>query len=126
MSMQSIREALTRHGPMTAAQLGARVELSPSSISSQLKSLRERREAHIMEWILYTGGGPGGRNTPIYAIGDAPDAASKPRGKRALSKAAKEAKAAKAAKAAAVQTKAQAYAEVRQQAGMWGGLICSA
>lgn len=121
--MQSIREALTRHGPMTAAQLGARVELGPSSISSQLKSLREKREVHIMEWILYTGGGPGGRNTPIYALGDAPDAASKPRGKRALAEAAKESK---AAKAAAMQTKAQAYAEVRQQAGMWGGLICSA
>lgn len=122
MSMQSIMEALTRHGPMTAAQLGARVELSPSSISSQLKSLREQREVHIVEWILYTGNGPG-RNTPIYALGDAPDAASKPRGKRAL---AEEAKAAKAVKAVAVQAKARAYAEVRQQAGMWGGLICSA
>lgn len=122
MSMQSIREALTRHGPMTAAQLGARVELSPPSISSQLKNLREKREVHIMDWILFTGNGPG-RNTPIYALGDAPDAASKPRGKRALSKAAKEAK---AAKAAAVQAKARAYAEVRQQAGMWGGLVCSA
>jgi hypothetical protein len=36
------------------------------------------------------------------------------------------AKEAKASRAAAVQTKARAYAEVRQQAGMWGGLICSA
>jgi predicted ArsR family transcriptional regulator len=122
MSLQSIREALTRHGPMTTAQLGARVGLGPSSISAQLKSLRERREVHIMEWILFTGNGPG-RNTPIYALGNAPDAASKPRGKRALAEAAK---AAKEAKAAAVQAKARAYAEVRQQAGMWGGLICSA
>lgn len=120
--MQSIREALTRHGPMTAAQLGARVELGPSSISSQLKSLRERQEVHILDWMLFTGNGPG-RNTPIYAIGNAPDAASKPRGKRALAEAAKESK---AAKAAAVQAKARAYAVVRQQAGMWGGLICSA
>jgi predicted ArsR family transcriptional regulator len=107
---------------MTAAQLGARVELSPPSISSQLKNLRERREVHIMEWILFTGNGPG-RNTPIHALGDAPDATSKTRGKRALAKAAKEAK---ASKAAAVQAKARAYAELRQQAGMWGGLVCSA
>ena len=117
MSLQSIREALTRHGQLSAAQLGERIDLGPSSISSQLKTLRDKREIYICEWVLFKGFGPG-RNRPIYAVGDFPDAVSPTRGRRAK---AKEEKLMKAATPA--QVKSSMYAEARQQAGMWGGLM---
>ena len=114
MSMQSIREALTKHGNLSAAQIGARIDLGPSSVSDQLKKLRERKEIHICDWVLFAGFGPG-RNCPIYALGNAPDAENKIRGRKAKIKAARAAK--------PVPVKSSPYAQAKQQAGMWGGLM---
>jgi len=114
MSLQSIREALTKHGQLSAAQLGDRIYLGPSSISSQLKTLRERKEVYICDWVLFAGFGPG-RNTPIYALGNLPDAENKPRGRLAVAKAAKV--------ATPAQVKSSMYADAKRQAGMWSGLM---
>ena len=113
MSQQSIKEALTRHGQLSAAQLGERIKLGPSSVSAQLKTLRDKREIHVAGWLKFAGTGPG-RSAPLYAIGNATDVPYTTRGKRAL------------AKAPPKLIKASEYAEVRRQAGMWGGLLCSA
>ena len=109
MSMQSIREVLQRHGPMTAEQIGTRIDLGPSSISSQLKMMRERREVFIIKWIPLAKGGPG-RNRALFALGYAPDAVDTPRGKRILARKAK-------AKPIAVRP------SVRPDCGMWSGLM---
>ena len=113
MSQQSIKAALTRHGQLSAAQIGDRIKLGPSSVSAQLKALRDKREIHVAGWLKFNGTGPG-RSAPIYAIGNAPDVPYTTRGKREL------------AKAPPKPTKVCEYAEVRRQAGMWGGLVCSA
>ena len=113
MSQQSIREALTRHGQLSAAKIGERIKLGPSSVSAQLKALRDKREIHVAGWLKFSGTGPG-RSAPLYAIGNAPDVLYTTRGKRAL------------AKAPAKLIKVCQYAEIRRQAGMWGGLVCSA
>ena len=113
MSQPSIKAALTRHGPMTAAQLGARTGLGSSTVSTQIKAIRDKHEAHIHDWVVLATGKPG-RSAPIYALGDAPDAVCKSRNKRLVN-----------AKPAPV-IKASEYAEVRRQAGMWGGLLCNA
>ena len=113
MSQQSIKAALTRHGQLSAAQIGERIKLGPSSVSAQLKTLRDKREIHVAGWLKFSGTGPG-RSASLYAIGNAPDVPYSTRGKRALSK------------APAKPIKASEYAEVRRQAGMWGGLVCSA
>lgn len=113
MSQPSIKAALTRHGQLSAAQIGDRIKLGPSSVSAQLKTLRDKREIHVAGWIKFTGKGPG-RSAPLYAIGDATDVPYTTRNKRLVN-----------AKPAPV-TKASEYAEVRRQAGMWGGLLCSA
>ena len=113
MSQQSIKAALAKHGPMTAAQIGDRIKLGPSSVSAQLKALRDKREIHVAGWLKFSGTGPG-RSAPLYAIGNAPDVPYSTRGKRAL------------AKAPPKPIKVCQYAEIRRQAGMWGGLVCSA
>ena len=109
MSMKSIREVLTRHGPMTAEQIGARIDLGPSSISAQLKMLRERKEVFIIKWIPLAKGGSG-RNRALFALGNAPDAIDTPRGKRILERQAR-------AKPVAVRP------SVRPDCGMWSGLM---
>ena len=109
MSMQSIREVLQRHGPMTAEQIGTRIDLGPSSISAQLKMLRERKEVFIIKWIPLAKGGPG-RNRALFALGNAPDAVDTPRGRRILARQAK-------AKPVAVRP------SVRPDCGMWSGLM---
>ena len=109
MSMQSIREVLTRHGPMTAEQIGARIDLGPSSISAQLKMLRERKDVFIIKWIPLAKGGPG-RNRALFALGNAPDAIDTPRGRRILARQAR-------AKPVAVRP------SVRPDCGMWSGLM---
>ena len=113
MSQQSIKAALTRHGQLSAAQIGDRIKLGPSSVSAQLKTLRDKREIHVAGWIKFAGKGPG-RSAPLYAIGNAPDVPYTTRNKRLVN-----------AKPAPV-IKASEYADVRRQAGMWGGLLCSA
>ena len=116
MSMKSIRSLLGRYGQMTVADLRARGDISASSVSYQIKALRELGEVHICGWIMFEGHGPG-RSAPVYSLGNAPDVKYTPRGKRAE---------AKAARAAPKQIKVCDRAVVRQQAGMWGGLVCSA
>lgn len=113
MSQQSIKAALTRHGQLSAAQIGDRIKLGPSSVSAQLKTLRDKREIHVAGWLKFAGKGPG-RSAPLYAIGDATDVPYTTRNKRLVN-----------AKPAPV-IKASEYADVRRQAGMWGGLLCSA
>ena len=109
MSLQSIREVLQRHGPMTAEQIGTRIDLGPSSVSLQLKTLRERKEVHICEWIPLSKGGPG-RNRAVFALGDAPDVVDVPRGKRTRAK--------------QVWVKPVIAARPAQpDCGMWSGLI---
>ena len=109
MSMQSIREVLQRHGPMTAEQIGTRIDLGPSSISAQLKMMRERKEVFITRWIPLAKGGPG-RNRALFALGNAPDADDTPRGKRKLARQAK-------AKPPSMRP------SVRPDCGMWSGLM---
>ena len=113
MSQQSIKEALTRHGQLSAAQIGERIKLGPSSVSAQLKALRDKREIHVAGWLKFSGTGPG-RSAPLYAIGNEPNVLYITRGKREL------------AKAPPKLIKVCEYAEIRRQAGMWGGLVCSA
>lgn len=120
--MKSIRALLQRFGQMTVSELRARGDISASSVSYQIKALRDKQEVHICGWIMFEGHGPG-RSAPIYALGNAPDVAYTPRGKRAEAKAAR---AAEATKEAIKPIKVCERAAVRQQAGMWGGLICSA
>jgi len=119
MSIKSIRAALERHGQMTVSELCARCDIVPSTVSYQLKRLREKNEVYVSGWIMFEGCGPG-RSTPVYSLGNEPDAAYTPRCKRAA------AKAARAAKAAPKTAQFCDRAEVRRQAGMWGGLVCSA
>ena len=114
--MKSIRSLLGRFGQMTVSELRARGDISASSVSYQLKNLRELGEVHICGWIMFEGHGPG-RSAPVYSLGNEPDVAYPPRGKRAE---------AKAARATPKPIKVCDRAAVRQQAGMWGGLICSA
>ena len=119
MSMKSIRSLLGRYGQMTVSELRARGDLSASSVSYQIKALRDKQEVRISGWIMFEGHGPG-RSAPVYALGNEPDVKYTPRGKRA------DAKAARAIKEAIKPIKVCDRAIVRQQAGMWGGLICSA
>jgi hypothetical protein len=111
MSQQAIKDALRGHGPMTSKQIGARIQRGPSSVSQQLTTLRGKGEVYISDWILLASNKPG-RNAPIYSLGSAADVACKKRGAQKV-------------KPKTAQ-KVCAYADARKQAGMWGGLICSA
>lgn len=119
MSLKSIKEVLARYGQMTPVQIGDRLRVGSSTVGSQIKVLRDKREIYVVGWVPYAGPGPG-RSTPIYALGDAPNVPCPVRGKLAL------AKAARAAAKEAVPVKVCERTEAKRQAGMWGGLICNA
>ena len=114
--MKSIRSLLGRFGQMTVSELRARGDISASSVSYQIKALRDKQEVHICGWIMFEGHGPG-RSAPIYAFGNEPDVAYPPRGKRA------DAKAAKAIKEAIKPIVVCDRVEIRQSAGIWAGLM---
>ena len=117
--MKSIRSLLGRFGQMTVSELRARGDISASSVSYQIKALRDKQEVHICGWIMFEGHGPG-RSAPIYALGNAPDVKYTPRGKRAEAKAAR---AAEATKEAIKPIKVCERVEIRQSAGIWAGLM---
>ena len=127
MSMQSIREALAQHGPMTAAEIGKCVKLGKSSVSVQIKSLRSAKEIYIskykfkLEFVQ-------GRNTAIYALGNQPDAISVLRNKRNSLRADKRERERerKMQEYTIMQNKkimSDAKIESRKQLGIWAGLV---
>ena len=116
MTTKAIRAALTRCGQMTVAQLCDRTGLCESTISTQLKTLRADKEVYVSGWVLMSTIGPG-RNRATYSLGNEPNVPCPPRGRRAL------VKAHASPVAPTVIASNRAYADARQQAGMWGALM---
>ena len=115
MSKQEIREILKKRGPLTSADIGRYIDLGKSSVSTQIKGLKDLKEIYISGYEIK----PDlvqGRNAPIYALGDQPDVIDLPRGKRAIAK----------LRNPPPDTRKNAstvIAEIKNQAGIWGGLV---
>ncbi len=109
MSRQQTKDALQKYGALTAEQIGARADLCMSTVSLHLKSLREKKEVHITAWIPLPPGKPG-RNRPVYALGNVPDAVDLPRGRRARAK-------------QVTTSRVALKCAARIDAGMWSGLM---
>jgi hypothetical protein len=117
MTISQVREALRRHGPMTAEQMGQYIDLGKSCISAQTLSLREKKQVFIIGHKPRANGTQG-RNAPIYALGNAPDAEDISRRMQARIKIEEAAKPPKK-----VDTFDKRHPGVRQSAGMWGALM---
>ena len=75
-AMQAITEALERVGPMTAAELRQLLDRSQSAVYKPLKRLRDQKVVRISKWVPQET--TGGRRSPVYALGRAPDAVEPP------------------------------------------------
>ena len=75
MTMQQITAALDAIGPMSAHELCVHLGISRLATNKQIKQLRDKKAIHIAHHERQPDGVQG-RCIPMYAQGDAPDAAA--------------------------------------------------
>jgi DNA-binding Lrp family transcriptional regulator len=79
--------ALKKHGPMTARELAPLVCLAPGAVPAKLRVLKKGLAGFPRVRIAdYEPPAGAGSHTPMYALGDAPDAAIVPVGRNAPGK----------------------------------------
>jgi hypothetical protein len=77
MNVDKVIAGLNEHGPMTTAQLRSVLGMGTAAVSRAVFMLTYARKAYICGYTVRAGTLTG-EHTPIYALGDLPDAIKKP------------------------------------------------
>ena len=71
----AIQQAIREHGPLSAAELAAVLELTRRSVDASLNAAREKFGTQYFRIAAYRrqATGKGGREIPVYGLGPEPD-----------------------------------------------------
>lgn len=115
MTMQQITDSLLNIGPMTAFELHVHIGLRRLTTNQQIKLLRNSKSIHITRYDRQPEGVKG-RCSPVYALGDLPDAEPLKRVSKKITNQRYTTR-----YAAVISTKR--YSKKRNALGVWAGLI---
>lgn len=70
----AVLAALDLHGPMTVTEISAEIPNPITTIRVAVRTARDKKEIYIQSWRRHLTGKRGGTLTPIYTLGNRPDA----------------------------------------------------